>query len=116
MGEEELEKTAVWVSKYLSSLIVVAQRWRREEPKSEPQHYTRYEIILFDEKKERGKAQVLSANEALSLAAFILLTADCEDMSDDYRRKLREAAREVLSGAKYIRYAAVIPEDVREGW
>ncbi|MCC6050152.1 MAG: hypothetical protein LM580_05570 [Thermofilum sp.] len=122
MGEEELEKTAAWAPKYPSSpmrpssLIVVARRWRRKESESKLERFTFYEIILLDERKERGTARVLWADDALSLAAFILLTADKWDMSDDCRRKLREAARVVLSEAERIIDVAAIPEDVREGW
>jgi len=115
MVELEIEKTAVWMSKYLLSPIVVARRERKRYESGSESRRTTYEIYLVDERRGRAMARGLAVEEALSLAAFILLTADTSDMSDDYKMKLRRAAREILSEAKHVMWES-IPRDAREGW
>jgi hypothetical protein len=115
MVVEEVEKTAVWMPKYFNSPIVVARRERREWSSGSVTRRTGYEVMLFDERRGRGMLNGLTVEEALSLAAFILLTADASDMSDDYKMKLRKAANEILSEAKHVMWES-IPRDAREGW
>ena len=115
MVVEEVEKTAVWVPRYFNSPIAIARREKRRYESGSETRRTTYEIVLFDERKGRGLLNGLTVEEALSLAAFILLTADADDMSDDYRMKLRRAANEILSEAKHVMWES-IPRDAREGW
>jgi hypothetical protein len=115
MVVEKVEKTAVWMPKYFNSPIVVARRERREWDGGSETRRTSYEVYLVDERRGRAMVQGLTVEEALSLAAFILLTADASGMSEDYRLKLRNAAAMVLSEAKHVMWEA-IPRDVHEGW
>ena len=115
MVELEIEKTAVWMSKYLLSPIVVARHERKRYESGSESRRTTYEIYLVDERRGRAMVRELAVEEALSLAAFILLTADASDMSDDYKMKLRRAAREILSEARHVMWES-IPRDAREGW
>jgi len=115
MAVEEVEKTAVWVPRYFNSPIAIARQEKRRYESGSETHRTTYEIILFDERKGRGLLNELTVEEALSLAAFILLTADADSMSDDYRMRLRRAAREILSEAERMVWVN-IPKDAYEGW
>jgi len=115
MVVEEVEKTAVWVPEHVASPLVVARHRRKRYESGSEARRTDYEIYLIDERKGRAMVQGLIVEEALSLAAFILLTADADDMSDDYRMKLRRAANEILSEAKHVMWES-IPRDAREGW
>jgi len=115
MVELEIEKTAVWMSRYFVSPLVVARRERREWSSGSVTQRTTYEVYLVDERRGRAVVHGLTVEEALSLAAFILLTADASDMSDDYKMKLRKAANEILSEAKHVMWES-IPRDAREGW
>jgi hypothetical protein len=115
MVELEVEKTAVWMSRYFVSPLVVARHERKRYESGNETRRTTYEIYLVDERRGRAMVHGLTVEEALSLAAFILLTADASDMSEDYKMKLRRAANEVLSEARYVMQES-IPKDAREGW
>ncbi|MCC6065880.1 MAG: hypothetical protein LM576_07855 [Thermofilum sp.] len=115
MVAKEVEKTAVWVPEYVSSPLIVARHRRKRYESGSEARRTSYEVYLIDERRGRAMVQELTVEEALSLAAFILLTADDSDMGDDYRMKLRNAAAVVLSGARHVMLEA-IPRDAREGW
>jgi hypothetical protein len=115
MVELEIEKTAVWMSRYFVSPLVVARHERKRYTSGAESRRTTYEIYLVDERRGRAMVHGLTVEEALSLAAFILLTADASDMSDDYRMRLRNAAAMVLSEARHVMREA-IPRDVYEGW
>jgi len=113
--ELEIEKTAVWMSKYLLSPLVVARHERKRYESGNETRRTTYEVYLVDERRGRAMVRELTTEEALSLAAFILLTADASDMPDDYKLKLRRAAGEILSDARHVMRES-IPKDVHEGW
>jgi hypothetical protein len=115
MAVEEIEKTAVWVPEYVASPLIVARHRRKRYEGGSETRRTDYDIYLIDGRRGRAMVQGLTVEEALSLAAFILLTADASDMSEDYRMKLRRAAAMVLSEAKHVMWEA-IPRDAREGW
>jgi hypothetical protein len=111
----DVEKTAVWVRRLTGSPMVLAARTSREWGSGEVVKHTYYDIIIIDEKRSRAMAERMLADEALSLAAFILLTADDSEMPEEFREKIRSWGKEILSKGKPVEWEN-IPRDAREGW
>jgi hypothetical protein len=111
----DVEKTAVWVRQLTGSPMVLAARTSREWSSGEVVRHTYYDIVIMDEKRSRAMAERLLADEALSLAAFILLTVDDDEMPKEFKEKIRAWGKEILREGKPVELEGV-PRDVCEGW
>jgi len=115
MEKNGVEKTAVWMPRIIGSPVVIAKKEVRECETGNKVWDTKYKVIVIDERRGRAMTEMLLADEALSLAAFILLTADHDRMPEEFREKIRAWGKEILSEGEPVEREDV-PSDVYEGW